>query len=91
MRFFDAIRASWLSCKKTILQNSGVERLRRDPEKHLMGHGSSRGSSETAAADEIVRNNCHALDTGGALLVTMGDIPSLVRLQAQASWEKPVD
>ena len=34
-----------------------------------------------------MRNDAHALDTGGrAQLVTMGDIPSLVRLQAQAIW-----
>ena len=53
-------------------------------------HDSSVGNPEIEAADEKMQNNGHVLDTGGAQLVTMGDIPSLVRLQAQAIWEMSV-
>ena len=58
----------------------------RIAEKHLVGHGSSRGNSETGAVGEKMEENSLGARRRGRG-VTMRAISSLDRLQAQSIWE----
>ena len=62
----------------------------RSPEKHLVGHGSGRGNSETGAVGEKMEKNSLGARRGGGRVVTMMAISSLDRFQAQSIWEMSV-